>query len=288
MAGAMPARSAVDVHEQLDQFEEDVVAIENGLVQLPWDLPSRDSSAPITESLPSEGEADAEQGRQSLSDSLHDEPVQSLSPPDLDACMENQREPLHNFMLRPKRAPAYERANESAPCNMMGAKRQRREEWAHGVTADDEEPDMLTSRRQHSDSVCNSQQAVTLPALQHATSEEKKMESTCSTQNIFSAGQSSCTETDESGSQEATPGAVSTEIRKGVPWTNEEHRLFLNGLDEYGKGDWRNISKFYVQTRTPTQVASHAQVCCSQASAYFPIVFIPVFYSLLFALFLHV
>ncbi|GMH06618.1 hypothetical protein Nepgr_008458 [Nepenthes gracilis] len=31
------------------------------------------------------------------------------------------------------------------------------------------------------------------------------------------------------------------------------------GLDEYGKGDWRSISRFYVMSKTPTQVASHAQ-----------------------------
>lgn len=37
------------------------------------------------------------------------------------------------------------------------------------------------------------------------------------------------------------------------------HRLFLLGLKKYGKGDWRNISRNFVITRTPTQVASHAQ-----------------------------
>ncbi|KAK6247503.1 hypothetical protein QUC31_019068 [Theobroma cacao] len=77
------------------------------------------------------------------------------------------------------------------------------------------------------------------------------------------------------------------ERKKGTPWTEEEHnvmllvvhaldielydyfpqlifvdisnRLFLIGLHKFGKGDWRSISRNVVVTRTPTQVASHAQ-----------------------------
>ncbi|WCJ28431.1 Duplicated homeodomain-like superfamily protein [Euphorbia peplus] len=64
-----------------------------------------------------------------------------------------------------------------------------------------------------------------------------------------------------------TPGGKRTtatrpsdqERKKGVPWTEEEHRQFLLGLQKYGKGDWRNISRNFVTSRTPTQVASHAQ-----------------------------
>ncbi|KAG0468109.1 hypothetical protein HPP92_017437 [Vanilla planifolia] len=49
------------------------------------------------------------------------------------------------------------------------------------------------------------------------------------------------------------------ERKKGVPWSEEEHKRFLMGLMKYGKGDWRNISRNFVFSRTPTQVASHAQ-----------------------------
>ncbi|XP_057469858.1 probable transcription factor At5g61620 [Actinidia eriantha] len=49
------------------------------------------------------------------------------------------------------------------------------------------------------------------------------------------------------------------ERKKGVPWTEDEHRLFLTGLEKLGKGDWRGIAKKFVPSRTPTQVASHAQ-----------------------------
>ncbi|KAK4489674.1 hypothetical protein RD792_005487 [Penstemon davidsonii] len=69
--------------------------------------------------------------------------------------------------------------------------------------------------------------------------------------------------------EESVPGQISfgstrtrhseIERKKGTPWTEDEHRLFLIGLDRYGKGDWRSISRNVVVTRTPTQVASHAQ-----------------------------
>ncbi|MED6162867.1 hypothetical protein PIB30_074496 [Stylosanthes scabra] len=54
-------------------------------------------------------------------------------------------------------------------------------------------------------------------------------------------------------------GAPPQDRKKGLTWTEEEHRRFLIGLEKLGKGDWRGISRSFVRTRTPTQVASHAQ-----------------------------
>ncbi|GJP45356.1 hypothetical protein CLOM_g4755 [Closterium sp. NIES-68] len=65
------------------------------------------------------------------------------------------------------------------------------------------------------------------------------------------------------GGRGAAGGGTSSnptkERKKGIPWSEEEHRLFLMGLCKLGKGDWRGIARSYVLTRTPTQVASHAQ-----------------------------
>ncbi|KAK1290138.1 hypothetical protein QJS10_CPB18g01010 [Acorus calamus] len=54
-------------------------------------------------------------------------------------------------------------------------------------------------------------------------------------------------------------GSSGRERKKGIPWTEEEHKMFLVGLKKLGKGDWRGIARNYVVSRTPTQVASHAQ-----------------------------
>lgn len=63
----------------------------------------------------------------------------------------------------------------------------------------------------------------------------------------------------ESGDAIAKTSLQPPNVRRNCPWTEAEHRLFLLGLEEYGRGNWRDIAAHYVSTRTPTQVASHAQ-----------------------------
>ncbi|CAK9184733.1 unnamed protein product [Ilex paraguariensis] len=78
-------------------------------------------------------------------------------------------------------------------------------------------------------------------------------ESSNAAADIAAAGYASA---DEAVNRHSSGGR---ERKRGVPWTEEEHKLFLLGLQKVGKGDWRGISRNFVKTRTPTQVASHAQ-----------------------------
>uniref|UniRef100_A0A0D3GDD8 Uncharacterized protein n=1 Tax=Oryza barthii TaxID=65489 RepID=A0A0D3GDD8_9ORYZ len=43
-----------------------------------------------------------------------------------------------------------------------------------------------------------------------------------------------------------------------VLWTDYEHRLFLTGMRVYGRGDWRNISRYFVRSKTPEQISMYA------------------------------
>nr|KYP58579.1 Myb-like protein J [Cajanus cajan] len=49
------------------------------------------------------------------------------------------------------------------------------------------------------------------------------------------------------------------EKKKHDRWTREEHWLFLKGVQKYGRGNWKNIARHVVKTRSSSQVASHAQ-----------------------------
>ncbi|KAL1559319.1 putative transcription factor [Salvia divinorum] len=47
--------------------------------------------------------------------------------------------------------------------------------------------------------------------------------------------------------------------KRGKPWSEEEHRSFLEGLEKLGKGTWKGIATEFVPSRKSSQVASHAQ-----------------------------
>lgn len=55
--------------------------------------------------------------------------------------------------------------------------------------------------------------------------------------------------------QTATP--ASTQGENTGRWTAEEHRLFLQGLEEHGKG-WKKIASL-IKSRTVVQIRTHAQ-----------------------------
>lgn len=63
-----------------------------------------------------------------------------------------------------------------------------------------------------------------------------------------------------SPSSDSVSTGTSTEkmINKGK-WTEEEHQLFLQGMEKYGRGSWSYIASELVKTRTQLQVRSHAQ-----------------------------
>lgn len=120
----------------------------------------------------------------------------------------------------------------------------------------------------HNSRTCNGKGCVKLFGVYVSENSRASMKKSLSVENMRS---SSCNKSSELAvvdppdylsddpnhhSQEAK---AARERKKGKPWSMEEHVTFLEGLKRLGKGDWRGISKNFVPTRTPTQVASHAQ-----------------------------
>ncbi|KAK8468570.1 hypothetical protein PHAVU_006G059242, partial [Phaseolus vulgaris] len=60
-------------------------------------------------------------------------------------------------------------------------------------------------------------------------------------------------------SNHSTPPVLKSHHKQYEHWTENEHRLFIIGLQNCSWGDWKNISKYYIPSKTPTQIASHAQ-----------------------------
>lgn len=50
--------------------------------------------------------------------------------------------------------------------------------------------------------------------------------------------------------------ASAAHVRHNCAWSETEHRLFLLGLSEHGRGAWRAIASDFVTTRTATQVCT--------------------------------
>lgn len=120
----------------------------------------------------------------------------------------------------------------------------------------------------HNSRTCNGKGCVKLFGVYVSENSRASMKKSSSVENMRS---SSCNKSSELAAVDP-PGYLSDdpnhhsqeakaarERKKGKPWTVEEHVTFLEGLKKLGKGDWRGISKNFVPTRTPTQVASHAQ-----------------------------
>ncbi|GFQ03276.1 transcription factor divaricata [Phtheirospermum japonicum] len=62
----------------------------------------------------------------------------------------------------------------------------------------------------------------------------------------------------QSGADRAAEVWGAPDDKGGRPWTEEEHELFLKGMKQYERGDWKSISRKAMHTRNPTQFASHA------------------------------
>ncbi|CAJ2647072.1 unnamed protein product, partial [Trifolium pratense] len=58
---------------------------------------------------------------------------------------------------------------------------------------------------------------------------------------------------------EETQADANRAEKKRKHWKEDEHRQFLKGLLKYQRGQWKEISKEFVTTRSPSQIASHAQ-----------------------------
>ncbi|GFH49057.1 protein MYSM1 [Chaetoceros tenuissimus] len=72
------------------------------------------------------------------------------------------------------------------------------------------------------------------------------------------------TELENYESKLLTPSNIDSDMLNKGKWTDEEHRLFEEGLEKYGKGEWKKIAS-HVRTRTRIQVNNHAEKYIAQA-----------------------
>ncbi|KAK7267767.1 hypothetical protein RIF29_20446 [Crotalaria pallida] len=49
--------------------------------------------------------------------------------------------------------------------------------------------------------------------------------------------------------------------QKRIHYSKDEHRVFLEGINKFSKGEWISISKYLFPSKTPSQITTHAQKC---------------------------
>lgn len=82
----------------------------------------------------------------------------------------------------------------------------------------------------------------------------------CVKENTQSKEERTCVESNsktKSSISQPLPITTTSSVPGTGRWTNDEHLLFLKGLEQYGKG-WKKIAKL-VKTRTVVQIRTHAQ-----------------------------
>jgi SHAQKYF class myb-like DNA-binding protein len=90
-----------------------------------------------------------------------------------------------------------------------------------------------------------SQQAAVPPAASINAKKQKKKKQQAATQVTMATATA------------ATSGSQGAQGENTGRWTAEEHRLFLQGLDQHGKG-WKKIASL-IKSRTVVQIRTHAQ-----------------------------
>ena len=119
-------------------------------------------------------------------------------------------------------------------------------------------PAASTRRQSHAVSARSNQNG-TVPAAASINAPNLKMKShgsvTHSSSNSSKSSKKKKATVTMATTQTATP--ASTQGENTGRWTAEEHRLFLQGLEEFGKG-WKKIASL-IKSRTVVQIRTHAQ-----------------------------
>lgn len=98
------------------------------------------------------------------------------------------------------------------------------------------------------------QQAAAVSAAHHASQSRQARPPSTSAPPAASAAASSAA---VAANTVSTLNHSSGQVENTGRWTSEEHRLFLQGLEQHGKG-WKKIATL-IKSRTVVQIRTHAQ-----------------------------